>query len=167
LAELTTQEKLQPSLLDRLTDDNPSQLRESRDKRVIGMRQLRDYVIRDLQTLLNTHQLSATLDLDDYDQIKSSVMNYGAPGLTGFSVNNIDVFDLERQLKETIINFEPRILANTLDIIVTQTKDEMSHRSVVFQIEGHLWAIPVPLSLLLKTEIDLETGNVNIIESSL
>jgi type VI secretion system protein ImpF len=30
------------------------------------------------------------------------------------------------------------------------------------QIEGHLWAQPVPLELLIRTEIDLETGRVQI-----
>ncbi len=34
------------------------------------------------------------------------------------------------------------------------------------QIEGQLWAQPVPLELLLRTEVDLETGKVEITELS-
>jgi type VI secretion system protein ImpF len=30
------------------------------------------------------------------------------------------------------------------------------------EIEGFLWAQPVPLELLLRTEVDLETGRVEI-----
>jgi type VI secretion system protein ImpF len=30
------------------------------------------------------------------------------------------------------------------------------------QIHGQLWAQPVPLELLVRTEIDLETGKVQI-----
>ena len=53
MAELTTQERLQPSLLDRLTDDEPGSRSEGRDKRVMSMRQLRAAVLRDLEWLLN------------------------------------------------------------------------------------------------------------------
>ncbi len=48
MAELTPQERLQPSLLDRLTDDRPQETRESRERRVLSMRQLRASVMRDL-----------------------------------------------------------------------------------------------------------------------
>jgi type VI secretion system protein ImpF len=53
MAELTPQERLQPSLLDRLTDEEPDQLQESREKRVLSMSRLRDFVLRDLAWLFN------------------------------------------------------------------------------------------------------------------
>ena len=46
MAELTTSERLQPSLLDRLTDDHPEVAHESRERRVMSMRQLRAAVLR-------------------------------------------------------------------------------------------------------------------------
>ena len=36
------------------------------------------------------------------------------------------------------------------------------HNVVGVQIRGQLWAQPVPLELLVRTEIDLETGKVEI-----
>jgi type VI secretion system protein ImpF len=36
------------------------------------------------------------------------------------------------------------------------------HNQISFRISGQLWAQPVPLELLLQTEIDLETGAVEI-----
>ena len=36
------------------------------------------------------------------------------------------------------------------------------HNIVGVQIHGQLWAQPVPLELLVRTEIDLETGKVEI-----
>ncbi len=37
----------------------------------------------------------------------------------------------------------------------------MSHNALTFEIEGELWAQPVPLRMMyLKTEIDLESGQV-------
>ena len=41
MAELAPRERLQPSLLDRLTDDEPDQEVESRERRVLSVRGLR------------------------------------------------------------------------------------------------------------------------------
>jgi type VI secretion system protein ImpF len=39
----------------------------------------------------------------------------------------------------------------------------MDHHNVVaVQISGQLWAQPVPFELMLRTEVDLETGTVEI-----
>jgi type VI secretion system protein ImpF len=35
-----------------------------------------------------------------------------------------------------------------------------------FEIEGDLWMQPVPLRLYLKTQLDLETGNVVVMDSA-
>ena len=48
MGELLPQERLQPSLLDRLTDDAPEAREESRDKRVLWLSQLRQSVLRDV-----------------------------------------------------------------------------------------------------------------------
>ena len=44
MAELTSKERLQPSLLDRLTDDEPDKTQESRDQRVLSANRLRECV---------------------------------------------------------------------------------------------------------------------------
>ena len=54
MAELTPKERLQPSLLDRLTDDAPAEKVESREQRVLSLTKLRQSVNRDLGWLLNT-----------------------------------------------------------------------------------------------------------------
>lgn len=161
MAELTNQENLQPSLLDRLIDDEPDNTTETRDKRVLNIRRLKDYVMRDLGNLLNTLHLEATDDISDYEYVTKSVVNYGVPGLTGFSIHNLDAYQVERELAEAIMFFEPRILRHTLEVKIIKSKDKMNNRSLMFQIEGQIWAIPVPVSLLLTTEVDLETGAAN------
>ena len=55
--------RLQPSLLDRLTDDEPHKSVESNDKRVLNKSQLRQCVLRDLAWLLNTSNTESDLSL--------------------------------------------------------------------------------------------------------
>jgi type VI secretion system protein ImpF len=40
----------------------------------------------------------------------------------------------------------------------------MSHNSMSFAIEAVLWSQPIPLQLYLRTQIDLEDGDVRIAE---
>jgi len=159
---VAVQDRLQPSLLDRLIDDEPQVQQESRDKRVMSLKRLREAVLRDLAWLMNTSDLGSTEDLRDFPLVGQSVLNYGLPALAGHTVSSVDLPAIERVLKQAILNFEPRILKNTLKVRVVVADDQMTHNAMSFLIEGELWAQPIPQRLFLKTEIDLETGSVTV-----
>lgn len=164
MAELGQQERLQPSLLDRLTDDAPGEQQESREQRVLSLRRLRECVLRDLGWLFNTVNLAVRQRFEEAPLAEQSVINYGMPDLTGRTSTGVDLQGIERQLRTAILNFEPRILRNSVKVKVHVDPDRMSHNAMVFEIQGELWAQPVPVQLYLKTELDLETGNINVAE---
>ena len=162
MAELTQKERLQPALLDRLTDDEPDKKQESREKRVLNMRRLRECVLRDLSWLLNTTNLEAVEDLDEYPEVQHSVANYGMPDLAGTVAVSADVRDLQRKLRQVIWDFEPRIQRESVNVRVNVAPERMNQESMTFEIEGDLWAQPLPQRLYLKTVIDLDTFHVEI-----
>ncbi|WP_404361241.1 type VI secretion system baseplate subunit TssE [Methylotuvimicrobium sp. KM1] len=161
MAELTQKERLQPSLLDRLTDDEPNNRVESRDKRVLSMQKLRQSVLRDVSWLLNADSFESVADLTDYPEVAQSVINFGVQNLAGSSVVGADLTNIERKLKQAITVFEPRILPNSLSVKVLSA-DVMNHQAISFDIEANLWAQPLPIHLYLRTEIDVLTGDVNL-----
>ena len=167
MADLTPKDRLQPSLLDRLADDDPQSEKESRQERVLSVRQFRNAVLRDLAWLLNTS--SGRLpeeDLHDYPFVAQSVLNYGIPDLTGLMTSSVDVGQLERDVLEAIRNFEPRIMRHSTSIQVLTDQNQSGRHSLDFKIDGELWAKPLPESLYLKTELDLETGQCTIEEQT-
>ena len=166
MAELTQKERLQPALLDRLTDDDPEHRQESREKRVLSVRRLRESVLRDLAWLLNASRLDSLQDLDDYPQAAHSVLNYGIPDMTGLTASGVDVTAIERAVRQAIWDFEPRILRQTVRVRARVDPARMSHNALTFDIEGQLWAQPVPLQIFLKTELDLELGEVVVTENT-
>ena len=166
MVELSNEERLQPSLLDRLTDDAPTEQKESHEKRVLPLRKLRAAVMRDLSWLLNSVSLEATEDLEPYPEVARSVINYGLPELSGQSVSGLDQAAIERTLREAIAVFEPRILRESLKVRAVTRRDRARHRSVGFEIEGELWAQPVPIHLLLRSEVEFETGDVTLLDES-
>lgn len=165
MADLSSQERLFPSLLDRLTDDRASERTESREQRVFSVHKLRAAVLRDLAWLMNTCNLAAAEDLSDYPEVEKSVINYGIPDLTGKTVSGLEVIDVQRALRQAILDFEPRILANTLEVRGEKDPHSPLSSSLTFEIEGELWARPFPERLYLRSELDLETGTVNIHEA--
>jgi type VI secretion system protein ImpF len=163
MPELTPQERLQPALLDRLTDDEPAKTHEAPERRVMSKNRLRQAVLRDLAWLFNTTRLSSKFDLDQMPHVRRSVLNFGLPALSGRAASSLDITDLERSIRQALVDFEPRILPETLEVKAIAIANALDHHNVVgVQIRGQLWAQPVPLELLVRTEIDLETGRVEI-----
>ena len=165
MADLTPQERLQPALLDRLTDLEPDKTQEAREQRVMSRGRLWQAVLRDLAWLFNTTRLEAELDFSRVPFARRSVLNFGLPAMSGRSAASIEVNELERAIRQSVLDFEPRILPATLKVRALLQSDRLDHYNVIgVEISGQLWAQPVPLELLVRTEIDLETGKVEIAE---
>ncbi len=155
-----SQERLQPCLFDRLTDENPEAKQDSRSTRVISVQRYREGVLRDLRWLLNA---KAHLDLDEiqeFGEVPRSVLNYGMRDLAGQLSSDLDPGEIEQQIKQAILDFEPRILPNTLTVraLGQSVKETHNPNIIAIEISGELWATPLPEQLFLQTQIDLDTG---------
>lgn len=166
MAELGLQEWLQPSLLDRLCDDEPKHKEESRDKRAISVQKLRASVLRDLAWLLNTSNLGEILDEEAFPEIGRSVLNYGVPPFAGEFVLGSDVGVLEAIMRDAVAAYEPRILPGTLNVKLSVNAGQHNNNAMTFDIEGSLWAKPVPVRIFLRTEVDLEIGHIRVVNAS-
>jgi type VI secretion system protein ImpF len=164
MAELTPSERLQPSLLDRLTDDEPEHSRESGEKRVFSPQRLRESVRRDLAWLLNTANLASVQDLSTYPEVERSTLNFGIPDLTGKTASSLDAPMLVRHVRRAILEFEPRLLRNTVKVQVETNSEQHNPNAMSFRIEADLWSQPLPLRLYLRTELNLEDGEARITE---
>ena len=166
MAELAPRERLQPSLLDRLTDEEPGKEVEPRERRVLSLRTLREGVLRDLAWLLNTTNLLSVVDAAGLPglaaQVASSVLNYGVPAMSGHAVGSLNIAQLERGIRQAIWDFEPRLIRNSVSVKARMSDSEKN--TLTFDIEADLWAQPYPERLYLKTELDLERGAVLLSE---
>ena len=158
-------DRLQPALLDRLIDDHAGQSGPTRHVRIMTRNELRQAVLRDLSWLFNVTNLESSVAMPGMPLTQRSVVNFGLPALAGQTASTVEVADLERAIRKAITTFEPRILADSLDVRAVSELAGMDHHNVIgIEIRGQLWAQPVPLELLLRTEVDLETGKVEVSE---
>ncbi len=157
MADLHRSERLQPSLLDRLTDLAPTQKRESLEHQMLTMVQLRRAVLRDLGWLFNATNLGAAVDLDGAPLAAASTINFGIPGLAGLASERARGNELEAAIAAAIRAYEPRIRPDSLRVTARPPVEEEGLPTLSFVITGELWAQPVPQQLFLETSIELET----------
>lgn len=155
MADLTPAERLQPCLLDRLTDDEPARPVESNRERIVSLQRYRSGVLRDLGWLFNS---SAFLYEEGWDAFKAkypyahdSVINFGIRQLCG--VVTPDLHRLQEDLEAAIKLFEPRITSRSLTVNVDTERNFLT-----VDVEGDLWALPLPAHLHLRTTLDVENG---------
>jgi type VI secretion system protein ImpF len=154
--------RLQPSLLDRLTDDHPGERLEADERRVMSRTQLRNAVLRDLSALFNAVQ-PLDAQAEAYPQVAGSVLQFGLPPLSGRLASSLDVTVLEGLIRQAIVRFEPRILPESLQVRALEAGSVLdTHNVIEFEIRGELWSHPVPLEVLLRTQLDLEAGQVRV-----
>ena len=164
MAELTAKDRLLPSLLDRLTDDEPSKQMEVREQKATSMSYFREAVKRDLEWLMNTVNLESVINFDDFPELRGTVINYGIPGLAGGTTNAEEFLVIKQMIIDAITNFEPRIFQDTLNVQIVEDLDRSGGNIIAYEIQGTIWGKPLPEALFLRTELDLELGEVKVRE---
>lgn len=161
-------DRLQPSLLDRLTDTAPHQHTEPPDAQWISGERLRSAVLRDLAWLLNSGNAEDRIDAAAFAHARSSVLNYGMRPLAGLRMSGLARADVEASIRDAIARFEPRIAADSLEVRCVGDDGgnagdaRRQHNLLAFEIRGRLWSVPHPVDMVLRSELDLETGAVSL-----
>jgi type VI secretion system protein ImpF len=122
----------------------------------VSLQKYRRGVLRDLEWLFNAYAYLRLeglepFDLKEYPEAFRSVINYGTRQLCGLTAPDME--RLQEELGEAIQVFEPRLTPQSLTI-----RADLERNLVTFDVEGELWANPLPEHLHLKTTVDLETG---------
>jgi type VI secretion system protein ImpF len=142
-----------PSLLDRLTDAQPSVAAG-----VPSRADLRAAVLRDLSWLLNCASLEATDTLAAYPHVRGSVLNFGIRAWAGGRASALDQDGLERAIRDAIVQFEPRILAESVE--VRCIAHAQSRAVLSLEITGQLGPASAPQAFQFRSDIDIESGHI-------
>lgn len=162
-------DRLQPALLDRLTDSAPHERKEAPDAQAIDDERLRAAVLRDLTWLLNTANAEdGHLDWSRFEAARASVVNYGMRPLAGQRMAGLGRAEIEGAIRDAILRFEPRILPDSVEVrnlsepASRRGADAQRQNVLAFEIRGMLWRSPYPVELVVRSDVDLETGAVSL-----
>ncbi|MEM9496443.1 MAG: type VI secretion system baseplate subunit TssE [Pseudomonadota bacterium] len=139
---------------------------------VVDSDTLREAVRRDIEMLFNIERMEADFlltdherltmtstaeQLEDFPQVRASVLNFGVPSFSGRRGSDFDKDDLEREIRNVLHVFEPRLKKSTVKVKV-EINDKTGMRII---IDGILLLSPVPERLRLSTAIDLDNGQAS------
>ena len=143
-----------PSVLDRLLDDEPGTEREPIPDRFQNLRELKKAVTRDLEDLLNTRQEMLEELPSEFTEVSRSLVSYGLPDFTSFSLlSKHDRNRIRRAVEQAIANFEPRLAR----VNVTLEPPRDNDRAVRFHIEALLRLEPAPELVTFDAVLQLTT----------
>jgi type VI secretion system protein ImpF len=143
-----------PSVLYRLLDDEPGTEREPIPNRFQNLRELKKAVTRDLEDLLNTRQEMLEELPSEFAEVSRSLVSYGLPDFTSFSLlSKHDRNRIRRAVEQAIANFEPRLAR----VNVTLEPPRDHDRALRFHIEALLRLEPAPELVTFDAVLQLTT----------
>ena len=95
--------RLQPCLLQRLTDDNPKSGVESRSDRVVSLSKYKEGVLRDLRWLFNSAAHIEGDPIYDDPEVRTSVLDFGIRDLSGLVTDSINLEEYKKQVVDAIL----------------------------------------------------------------
>ncbi|BCQ27640.1 type VI secretion system baseplate subunit TssE (plasmid) [Caballeronia sp. NK8] len=153
---------LLPTLIDRLRDDAPHRQAEVPGEYAVTRAQLRDIIQRDLAYLLNATDLGDLIDRARYPLVAASTVNFGVPPLAGAYMASRKWSDIEATVKNAILTFEPRLIAESIQVVPRSDNDRTGrHSQVAFEIHGLIRAEPYPLEFMVQSSLDLESSRLH------
>lgn len=152
-------ERLVPSILDRLIDDQPEVSTEPPARTGQIVRDIKASVRRDLENLLNTRWRCIEWP-PNLDNLELSMVNYGIPDFIG--AQRRVGRKLERLLEEirrAIERYEPRLQNVRVEAITSQ--DPMD-RTLRFRIRAMLEVDPIREKVAYRSEFETSTASFNV-----
>lgn len=126
-----------------------------------GEAELRACVIRDIAWILNDTYFEAAIPLDDFPEVKTSILNQGVPDLTSLTANKDTFVRRSRDLTEAVRKFEPRLIEQTVNVSFAQATVDDENK-IRFVISGELRGAFDDRYIEFKTSVALDTGDVQV-----
>jgi type VI secretion system protein ImpF len=154
MARINNDVNIVPSILDRLIDDEPQVSREPPSSRIKDLRALEQSVGRDLEALLNSRQETLKELPGELKEVNRSLLTYGLPDFTSFSLlTQDDRHRIRRAVEDAINTFEPRLLRVRVALEAPREHD----RGLRFRIDAFLRVDPSPEPVTFDAVLQMNT----------
>jgi type VI secretion system protein ImpF len=132
--------------------------RRLRARQVITESMLRREVSRDLDAILNTVALEASIDMQHLPHVRQSILNFGIPDIGAHTIDEAAVDKIPDEIRAAIAKYEPRIAPDSLRIVRDNEVDPVELK-IRFVIRGELVCHPVHVPVEFVADI-VESGKV-------
>ena len=120
----------------------------------------RDLVI-DLLSLLNTVDLGSSIELDDLEFVRKSILNFGLYDVAHLTSEERGVENIGLDLAAAIADYEPRLLEQTLSVERDAQFDDVEQK-VRFIVSAEMHCAPLDVPVEFVADVDAASGKVSI-----
>ena len=122
---------------------------------------LRREVSADLGALMNTIALESSFDIEEYDYVRKSVLNFGFPDLVHRSIDEASVDDIRGEIQSVLHRYEPRLMPDSVQVVRDNTVDKAELR-IRFLVNAELACDPVNVPVEFIADVELDSGKILI-----
>lgn len=122
---------------------------------------LRKHLSADLASLMNTINLDAVVSLEGAPYVARSIVNYGFGDMSNMSDSQQSGNQIARLIRETLIEHEPRLIADTIEIELDMDDQTVTQR-LSFNVAAEMASSPVDIPLDFVAEVDMGAGKIQM-----
>jgi type VI secretion system protein ImpF len=126
-----------------------------------GERELRAVIQRDIAWILNDIQFEAAVPLDDYPEVRTSIVNQGLPELVGRTITNDTMARRSAEITAALRAFEQRLRPDTIRVAF-DTSRIATENKLHFTISGEIRNALEESWVRFETTVDLDDGRVEV-----
>jgi type VI secretion system protein ImpF len=147
-----------------LRDDSGNRIiasRRSTSRGAITEPLLRREVATDLVALMNTISFESSFDLEGYDFVRKSIVNFGFPDLVHRTIDEGSVDGVKDEIRTVLMHFEPRLVQDSIHVSRDTTVDK-AELKVRFVVNADLACDPLNVPVEFVAEVELDSGKILI-----
>lgn len=150
------------------------ELRNAAGERVLAQRRtsprsmiseavLKADLVEDLSSLFNTVNLEAAADLEDFEFVRDSILNFGLGDLTTITAESAKVIGLGGHLKASLEKFEDRLVEGSVQVYQDSKEDATSAEGKIrLHIKADMHAAPADIAVEFMTDIEAGSGRSQV-----
>jgi type VI secretion system protein ImpF len=115
----------------------------------------------DLLALVNTIDLGSAIDLEEFEHVGRSVLNFGLRDVAHLTSQEVGVETIARGLSAALVNHEPRLDPETLQVARDQDFDEVNQR-IRYTVSAEMSCTPLDIPIEFVAEVDIGSGKVQL-----
>ena len=147
-------------------------LRDAGGERVIAQRRaapraaitepkLRREIAIDLDGLVNTINLAASVDLSQHEYVGRSILNHGFPDLASRTIDEHRVDLIAQDMMTVLLGYEPRLIRESIAVERDHSLDR-AELKVRFLVRADLNCEPLNIPVQFVADLELDTGKMAI-----
>lgn len=120
-------------------------------------------ISRDLVLLLNSWEMLPVAETPYSEELQASVLNYGVPNMAGKSTKSSTLSNYQKQVRDAVLRFEPRLEPSTLTVEVALLPPPAGGSEFGLRIEGELRGLETRRRVQFRSRVSASTGRVVLV----